>query len=99
MALYEIKVLIPINLVYHTFSSSNNEDFISKNCPNVSFSVSTDTRRGHVSILNLGGQKNFLPSNRIPIGTFFKILLSKSQKLRGPLPPLPPSNVAPESIL
>ena len=47
MALYEIKVLIPINLVYHTFSSSNNEDFISKNCPNVSFSVSTDTRAPH----------------------------------------------------
>ena len=47
MALFEIKVSIPINLVYHTFSSSNNEDFISKNCPNVSVSVSTDTRAPH----------------------------------------------------
>ena len=52
--------------------------------------VSRKRNRGHVSILNLVGRKFFLPSNRKPIGTFLKILLSKSQKLRGATAPLAP---------
>ena len=40
--------------------------------------------RGLVSILNLGERKFWL------IGTFFEILLSKSQKLRGATAPLAP---------
>ena len=40
IALYEIKILIPIILMYHTFCSSNNEDSNKKNFdPNVSVSV------------------------------------------------------------
>ena len=46
--------------------------------------------RGLVSILNLGERNFFLLSRGWLIGTFFEILLSKSQKLRGATAPLAP---------